>query len=949
MRWTFAAVNYTKKMKKFLFITFLAFSQLLVAQSQGTLKGILSDKETNNEPLPFANVLIKGTAMGTTTDFDGNYVLKVPAGTHTVIFSFLGYKTIEKSITIAVGETLTINQILSAEEGVSLEEVVVRSFKSKETVSALLLEQKKAVTIQTKIGAQELSKKGVSDVAVALTKTTGISKEQGSGGVFVRGLGDRYNVTTLNGLPLPSNNASRKNIDLDIFSTDIVGYIGIDKTYNASNYGDFAGANVDIASKNYTGKGFFEVGVGSGINSEAISQSDFYLTDGPNTSGFYKKNYPAFPLNNYNFTTSWDREKTGTPINSSFSIKGGDSYSLGENTKLNIFAVASFDNEFKFKEGVSRGSVNVSGVARRDYTFKSYAYETNATFMGNMVLKHKDHTFKYNGLGVNTSSQKQDEYAGTVDIFDYAPEGGAFVQRQTFERTQLIVHQLLGDHRLSDQFQVNWGGSYNFVDNKVPNRRQVILTPDNWDIPEGPKSFKQTNNESDNHRFYQNLEEEEVAANFATSYKFNKNEDEEYKGKITLGYNGRFKNVKFRATQFNFRILDKSNQPIISDIYNLDDYFNQDNFNAGLFEIKTFRGGLGTTSTNVLLPQTYDGDQTIHAGYVSLEYVFSDKFSGVFGVRGEDINQTISWTTSLDPSGDSSALNIFEILPAISLKYILNDDQNLKFATSKTYTLPQYKERALFQYEDVTQAYIGNPALYASTDYNVDLKWDYFPKSSEIISLGLFGKYIQNPINEATINSASNDISWVNSGDKATAFGAEFEIRKTLFDKEVETDDYTTLKNNLTLGFNASYMKSNQDLDGDKVVKETTERGFPMSVDFTNDESRISGASDLLLNTDVSYFKDFKNNKSLQTTVAYNYFSDRIFALGTEGKGDLIDAGVGTLDLILKGKLSKNFGVSLTAKNLLNPTIERKQETQDVVVSSYKAGMNVKLSFSYNF
>ncbi|MEO9570626.1 MAG: TonB-dependent receptor [Polaribacter sp.] len=935
-------------MKKFLFITFLALGQIIVAQSKGTLKGLLTDKETNNEPLPFANIQIKGTSIGTTTDFDGNYILKVEEGNHIVIFSFLGYKTIEKSFSIKAGETLIVSQLMSAEEGVSLDEIVVKSSSNKEKSSALLLEQKKAVSIVKKIGAEELAIKGVGDVAAALTKTTGISKEEGSGGVFVRGLGDRYNVTTLNGLPLPSNNPSRKNIDLDIFSTDIVGYIGIDKTYNVSNYGDFAGANVNISSKNYKGKGFIEIGVGSGANTEAISQSDFYLTDGPNTSGFYTKNYPAFPLNNYNFETSWDREKSGTPVNSNFSLKGGNSYQLGEDTKLNVFAVASFNNGFKFKEGISRGSVNVSGVARRDYAFKSYAYETNTTLMGNIALKHKNHTFKYNGLGINTSNQKQDEYTGTVDIFDYAPEGGAFVQRQAFERTQLIIHQLLGDHKLNDNFDVNWGASYNFVDNKVPNRRQVILTPDNWDLPDGPKSFKQTNNESDNHRFYQNLEEEEIAANFSTTYKFNKSEDEEYKGKVTLGYNGRFKNVKFRATQFNFSILNKSTQPIINDVYNLDSYFNQENFNAGLFEIKTFRGGLGATSTNVLLPQTYDGDQVINAGYISLEYAFSEKFTGIFGVRAEKINQTIGWTTSLDPSGDSSELDIFEILPAVSLKYVLNEEQNLKFAASKTYTLPQYKERALFQFEDVTQSFVGNPALYASTDYNIDLKWDYFPKSSEVISLGLFGKYIKNPINEATINSASNDISWVNSGEKATAIGAELEIRKTLFEKEIDTED-SVLKNNLTLGFNASYMQSNQDLDGAKVVEETTAKGFPKSVDFTDEESRISGASDLLLNADVSYFKDFKHDKSLQTTVAFNYFSDRVFALGTEGKGNLIDAGVGTLDFILKGKLSKKIGVGFTAKNILNPTIERRQETQDVVVSSFKTGMNVKLSFSYNF
>jgi hypothetical protein len=935
-------------MKKLIFIAILVLTQSINAQDRGTIKGLLTDKEVNNEPLAFATIFIKGTTFGTTSDFDGNYTLSVPAGTQTLVFSFLGYKTIEKVLLVEAEKTITVNQLMAAEEGVSLDEIVVKSSTSKETVNALLLDQKKAVSIQTKIGAQELASKGVGDVATALTKTTGISKEEGSGGVFVRGLGDRYNVSTLNGLPLPSNNPSRKNIDLDIFSTDIVGYISIDKTFDAGNYGDFSGANIDISSKDYKGKGFFEIGVGSAVNSEAIGQSNFYLNDGPDAFGFYNKNYPAFPLNNYNFSTSWGREKAGPPINSSLSIKAGDSYEFGDNAKLNFFAVASFDNGYTFKEGVSRGSVNVGGLARRDYDFQSYEYNTNSTLMGNVGFKLKDNKFKYNFLAINTSSQKQDEYTGTVDVFDYAPEGGAFVQRATYERTQLFIHQLLGTHKLNDAFNIDWGGSYNFVGNNIPDRRQVILTPDNWDIPEGPKSFKQTNNESDNHRFYQKLEEEEIAANFSTSYNFNKDEEDVFKGKLTLGYNGRFKNVKFWATQFNFRILDRNNQPIVADQYHLDAYFNQENFNAGLFEIKTFRGGLGATSIDVLLPQTYDGDQTIHAAFAKMQYKFSPVFSAIIGLRGEQINQNINWSTSLDPSGNSSELDLFELLPAITLKYELNEKQNLKFAGSKTYTLPQYKERALFQFEEVTQAYIGNPALYASTNYNVDLKWDYFPTSSEIISGGLFYKHIQNPINEATINSASNDVSWVNSGDKAAVVGVEVEVRKNIFNNEKEVNE-NTLKEKLSVGLNVSYMNSNQELDSNKVQEETTERGFPISVDFTNTESRISGASDFLLNTNVSFYKDFLNDKSLQTTLAFNYFSDRVFALGTEGKGNLIDAGVGVLDLIIKAKLSKNIGIGFTAKNLLNPTIERKQETQNVLVSSFKNGANVNLSFSYNF
>jgi hypothetical protein len=937
-------------MKKIVIILAVIFSQFINAQDKGIIKGKLTDKEMNNEALSFANVVIKGTLIGTQTDFDGNYSIAIKPGTYTIVFSFLGYKTIEVPVTVKAGETITIDKVMSAEEGVTLEEIKIKATVGKQKETALLMAQKKAVTIDQKIGVQELSRKGVGDVATALTKTTGISKQQGSGGVFVRGLGDRYNVTTLNGLPLPSNNPSNKNIDLDIFSTDIIEFISIDKTYNVKNYGDFAGANVDIVSKNYQGKGFIELSVGSSINTEAISQDTFYLNEGPNKSGFYSRAQPAFPLNNYNFTTSWDRQAADAPINTNFALKAGDTYQLGEDTKLSVFGVASFDNAYKFSEGISRGSVNVSGVARRDYDFKSYRYETNTTAMGNIRLKHKDQVLKYNALMINTSSQRQEEYFGIVDIFDYAPEGGAFVQRATFDRTELFVHQLLGDHRINEALTVNWGASYNYVKNDTPNRKQNILTPDDWNVPDGPKSFQLTNNDSDNHRFYQDVEEEELAVNFSTTYKFNQNEDEEYLGKIQVGYSGRFKTVDFESTQFNFRIINGNNdpaQPNVASIYDLDSYFNQANFNAGLFTIRTFRGGLGTTGVDVLAPQTYDGKQNIHAGFVSAEYAFSPKFTAIVGIRGEQINQTLTFNTSVN--NGSSDLDQFEILPMVSLKYELNEKQNLKFAASKSYTLPQYKERALFQFEEVTQAYIGNPSLYSSTDYNFDVKWDFFPKSNEIISVGAFGKYIQNPINSVTINSASNDVSWVNSGDKATAFGIELEVRKSLFERETEDVEENTLKNNLTAGFNASYLSSSQDLDGDKVVAESTASGFPVSVDFTETKSKISGASDLLLNADVSYLKEYSKGRSIQTTLSFNYFSDRVFALGTEGKGNVIDSGVGTLDFIFKAKLNKRLGVGFTAKNLLNPSIERTQETQDVKVSSFKLGSNIKLSLSYNF
>lgn len=921
-------------MKKII-IAFVLLSQLVSAQSKGTVKGMLTDKEVNNEPLPFANVFIKGTTIGGTSDFDGNYTLSLNSGNHVLVFSFIGYQTVEKNISVKTGETLTINQQLSAKAGVTLDEVQIQATVNRAKVSALLLEQKQAVSIKTTIGAQELENKGVSDLATAVTKVTGVSKQEGSNTVFVRGLGDRYNSTTLNGLPLPSNNPSRKNISLDIFSTDIVQKIDINKIYNGAIYGDFAGANVNIVSKEHVGKPSIEFGIGSGTNSNL--SSDFYLQDGPSFTGFYNNNYASNVLSGYNFSTSWDNISK-TPIATNLSVKGGKKFQIGEEGNLNIFGTISFSNGFKFKEGINRGGVNAQGLAYTDYNFKSYDYNTNTTGMLNIAYKvDENNTYKLSSLFINSSNQSLDEYTGVINVFDNASDGGGFVKRGTFDKTSLLINQLLGNHKFGEKMELDWGVAYNHVNNVIPDRRQNMLVPKDNNDPNGVKIVSDLA-ASDNHRFFQELLEDEVAANITASYVFAKDKEDEYKGKLTAGYSGRFKKVDFEATQFNFRINRGTNQPIV-DQNNLDAYFTQANLTNNLFKLETFRGD--ATTPNALDPQTYSGNQYINGGFADVQYKFTPKLTVVAGLRFEHIYQDIAWKTSLDPDGDTNAFAKFDFLPNASLKYELTDTQNLKLAASKSYTLPQYKERAPFQFEEITQIKFGNPDLDVSTNYNVDVRWEYFPKSGEVISFTGFGKIIQNPINEVVVASATNDISYVNTGKQAEVFGAEFEVRKDIFSRETEKGE-DVIKSKLSAGFNASYMYSNQDFDRFKVIEETK-----LNVNFTNKEGKLTGASDLILNADVTYVKDFSKNSNLLGTLAYNYFSDRIYAIGSAGKGDLIDKGMGSLDVILKSQISKKIKLGLSLKNLLNPTVKRTQDIQNVEVLSFKNGVNASFSLTY--
>ena len=262
---------------KFLIITLFTFA-VSFAQNKGTVNGTI----------PFASVSVKGLAIGANTDMDGKYSLSVPEGSYTLVITFLGYETAEVPFTLKAGETKTIDYALKS-TSVSLKDVVIEKTVSRQKESALLVEQKNAIEIKQNIGAQELSRKGVTDVAGAVTKTTGITKQEGSGNIYVRGLGDRYNSTTMNGLPIPSNNVDKKNITLDIFPTQIVEFVSIDKVYQSRLYGDFAGGNVDIISKDYKGDGMLRVDIGSNVNTNAISDNNFRLQKTPGAFGFTKK------------------------------------------------------------------------------------------------------------------------------------------------------------------------------------------------------------------------------------------------------------------------------------------------------------------------------------------------------------------------------------------------------------------------------------------------------------------------------------------------------------------------------------------------------------------------------------------------------------------------------------------------------------------------------------
>ena len=933
-------------MKKFLFITFLALSQFLVAQNKGTLKGLLTDKETNNEPLPFANVIIKGTTIGTTTDFDGNYTLSVVEGNHIVVFSFLGYKTIEKSIIIKAGEVVTINQLMSAEEGVSLDEIIVKSSSSRETVSALLLEQKKAVIIKESIGAQTLSKIGVSNAANATTKISGVTKSEGSGNIYIRGLGDRYLSTTMNGLPIPSDDVENKNINLDLFSTNIIKNVGISKTYATSSYADQGSGNVDVNSKEYAKKGY-SISLSGGTNTNVLDVSNSFKSTAISNDvkfGFHQKKYA---LQNLITLQGWDTEKVTTPINYSGSFSAGRKFELfGKDVA--IFLTGSHSKSFEYQEGVFRAfRSNVLDKAFPDVSngkiatsndVESFISKTNTTGYINVRLKLNDNNkIKYNTLFVNKSTDNLYEQGrkGFGYVFDQDPqEEGAFVRDQNFRQTTMFVNQLLGEHKWSENNTLNWAGGYNFVLAEEPNRirNEVNIL----DITTSPTIQYAHVGDFQQRKSSQKIEDTEYNGFIENRLALGlKDEDDNKPYSLNYGLNYRYKERTFKSLFVGV----KAKGFIAPSIDELSSTFTSTGFNNGL--------ALRTSPAD-----RFEADLTIIAGFVNFDFTFDNKLSGNLGLRFERDEINAIWDVAnfydlVNKRERVGTLNrVYESLyPSVNLKYELSENKYVRFASSITQTLPEFKELSPFEYVSPTgRVTKGNPNLEKSEIYNFDLKYEMFPQKGQLFSATAFYKQINNPINLAQTRGSSGYFFYANTGEKATVYGFELEAKTDLIKSE---DDESLL--NLTGNITKMWLK--QDLLKDFQYKNVT-------------ASSLQGASDFIANGSLSY-SDKKENEFVATLTG-NYSSDKIFALGSPEdftnsaslyNDEIIEKGFVTLDFVVSKKLNKNLSLKLVGRNLLNPEIKQTQlikslitdiETKETVLS-YKKGSQLTVSVKYTF
>ncbi len=939
-------------MRNLILLLSVFFSIATIAQDTGSIVGKITDKEYNNEPLAFANVLLKGTSKGVSSDFDGLYSFEdLGPGTWIVVFSFVGYVTQEVEVDVAIGKVTEVNVALGA-GSVSLDEVLVTVSSSKDSEIALLLEQKKSLVIQEAISAEALKLKGIDNAAAAVAQISGISKQQGSSNVYVRGLGDRYQNTTMNGLSLPSNDVNKKNIDLDIFGSSIIENVAVSKAFSSTFYGDFAAGNVNIDSKDYTGDGYLEVSVGSGINSNAAGK-DFVRNEGPSNFGFYNR------YNNNPFAIvlahGVDPQRAWDPINISGAIEGGSSFSFGKESRLSFFGATSFKNGFELLEGPARDFTN---VLKTDFpNVREYSYNTTTTALANIGYRiNPKHKVKYSSLFINNSADAIGYYGinglGTNRDAILNTDEGFYVMNAQFNQDMIFVNQLTGIHTFEDKITLGWGIGYNNVFSDEPDRKRITLENYQFaldgDSTTNPVFY--TNIPFDNQRFFQSINDDELNSYINLGYKLSE------KVKLNFGYNGRTKERRFSSIRYGYEILDRDNTPV-TDVNNFNPIFDVSNINipkgSGLYDLivlNPISNEIGNKNRPGLPENLYTGNLDIHGVYASAEFSLGEKWTLVPGFRIESFSQSVAYDVINIRPDDPGFRSVYEniYLPSLNVRYALNDDSNLRMAFSKTASFPEFKEVAPFVYESVTQRIGGNPDLLGGLNgtgatysdiYNYDLKYEWFLEQGEIISLAAFAKTIKNPVNRVVAADATGTQRYFRTGEQADIYGVELEIRKNLL---YDSDDFPVL----SIGLNAAYSNTQQDL---KDIPAGTQNTFGTSFDRDSDE--LEGASPFIINTDLNFSPEFGKYKP-KATVAFSYFSDRIFSLGAGSLGNIVEKSVPSLNFIWKNEIGEHFEADLAAMNLLNPDVSLVRENTgvgDVIIRAYNLGVNIGLTLKYKF
>ncbi|MFD3001099.1 TonB-dependent receptor domain-containing protein [Pontibacter toksunensis] len=910
---------------------------------QGTLKGKVKDK-TTGEDIIGAVVFIKGTSKGTTTDYEGNYTLPLEAGAHTLSVTFLSYKPFEQAVQINAGQPTTLNVQLE-ENSTQIQTVEIVGTRHTNTEAAVLETMRESEVVVSGVAGEQIAKSMDRDAAETVKRIPGVTILNDRY-VVIRGMNQRYNTVLLNDALTPSTEPDQKAFSFDILPTSVIDRIMIYKNGSSELPGEFGGGVIKIYTKNVVEENSTSIGVSGSYRVGTTFNS--FLTDSRSKTDFLgfdngKRSIPGdvpastgasqgeMPQRSQLFPNNWAPKSSTAMPDLRLSLGLNRRFDVGS-LRVSTVSAASYSNTQSITEGTRNnyGAFNEElGRSEHQLSYNDKVYTNNVRLgvISNWSVRlNNNNKIEFRNLFNQLGSNEVLEREGV----DYT--NGDQRQRNyslRYDSRSIYSGQLQGTHDFNDnKSTVTWTGGYNYTNRNEPDYRRFRTADDDED---GVYRllYQPIPTLRDAGRFYSDLNEHGVMANGQIEHRFSSADStSEDAPKIRVGFYAERKSRDYASRFFSFAPSNTSMFDQNIPLQPIGSIFSPQNIN-------------NTTGWKLLEdsnPQNnYSAYNTYLAGYIGAATPLLSNLSFSGGVRVEYNKQELE-SLGFDGRPLNKENPVLSVLPSANFTYTFTPRAMLRAGASVSVNRPEFREIAPAPYFDFVNLLevVGNPELDVATIYNGDVRYEFYPSPTEIISIGGFYKYFNKPIETVFQNtSGANTITFANAKN-AYSYGLEAEVRKSLLDLSE-----SRFVQNLTLVLNAALVQSEVELTDEYASYQAGKR-------------QMVGQSPYVVNTGVYYQDD---ERQFQFNVLYNVIGTRIFAAGSNLRQTVYEMPRHQIDLSLTKGIGEHFEIKAGIQDLLNQKTRLMQDSDgdeeitsvDESFRDFRKGQYSTIGVTYKF
>lgn len=975
--------------KNFSFLAGFLFFLLLSLQANAqktVIAGKVVDKATGETLIGVTVKANSGTfSGGAITDFDGNYSINVEPGKYTVSCTYTSYQTISiEGYEAKAGVSNTLDLALNS-DSYSLAEVVITAAQVRNTDASLIAIQRNALSIQDGVSSQQISRTGVSNAADAMKQVTGAVVE---GGKFIvmRGLGDRYSLSQLNGITMPSTDPYRNSSSLDLIPSQMIENIITLKTFTPDQPGNFSGGLVNVTTKSFPSKFNLYFGLSSAYNTQSSNISNF-LGHG-NDVGKYdwlgfddggralpeilrdERNRNLLNPNAYLMARNPNRANNeirrllnessrqlsnvftpsfkSTPVNHGVNFSVGDSKKLFGHT-LGYSLGLNYSREFAhYDNGVVNTYVTSNPQTLFLYQGLTESKSVETPHLGGLLnLSYKvgsNHGFSANLIYNNDTDiigrQQSGSYIGQIST-----PGATFLTNSLeFTRRQFASYQLSGRHVLPKLggVEVAWNGSLNQSLQQEPDTRYFAYL--NYINDDGDNTFAINDAEfRPPFHFFRDLVDRSKEAKIDVTIPFLRRGDKNSTNAIKIG--GLYSNATRSFSEFQFghqrhggvpsRLLFNNFQGDFAGFFDYNNFGVIDTTYFEQYPDSVRRYEIGYHYINQVNQKNfYNGKQNIAAAYVMGIYNVLPKLKLIAGLRLEATDMEV---VSLDTLTPKSKIDLTDPLYSVNLIYSITQKSNLRIAATQTLARPNMRELSPFVQFDNKNGFfnIGNPNLQRTLIQNYDLRYEIYPDFGELIALSIFYKHFQSPILRTfSATSTIPELGYLNTPD-AYVYGAEFELKKNLGFLGGRFAE------NLFLGTNFALIRSEYDIP-------SVELAASRQIDSTYSQTTrpFQSQAPYIANVVLSYVDQ---QKGWESSLSFNVSGRRLYNIALAATPDVYEEPFPLLNFQLMKRFANRYQVSISGRNLLNPLNRKTQDFKGTqfMSESFRIGTTFGLGFAY--